>query len=247
MFINGKKTDLDPDAPPGMGVRQVAASSAQEGLTEDERADFLMAIERVRQRGYAYLKECHNADDAIKFIGDLHRAVDVVFQRESSSTLKPACKVGCSHCCRLRVEIIDAEAFRIAEALQRRSPAEQVALIARLRHHTAVPKPSSSHHAGLSDCAFLHDSRCSIYAVRPSVCRKAHSLSAELCHAAAPQLPQNFRLIIGAEALMSGVSAAYREAGLPSASRELCAAVLLALTDDTAKARWYAGISVFAD
>lgn len=228
-------------------VRRVAASSAQEGLTGDERSDFMMTIERVRKLGYAHLNECHNAEDAIKLIGDLHRAVDVVFQREASSVLRPACKAGCSHCCRLRVEIIDAEAFHITEELQRRPPAELVALTERLRHHVAGQKPRSSHHSFSSDCAFLLDSRCSIYAVRPSVCRKAHSLSAELCHSGAPQLPQNFQVIVGAEALMSGVSAAYREAGLPSASRELCAAVLLALTDDTVKARWYAGISVFAD
>lgn len=225
----------------------ITASSAREGLTGELQADFLKTIRRVRQRSYAYLKECRNADDAIKLIGDLHRAVDLVFQREASSVLKPACKVGCNRCCSLRVEIFDAEAFRIAEELQRRPPAELVALTERLRHHVAVEIPRSSHKSFSSDCAFLLDSRCSIYAVRPSVCRKAHSLSAELCHASALQLPQSFQVVVGAEALMSGVSAAYREAGLPSAGRELCAAVLLALTDDTLKARWYAGISVFAD
>lgn len=223
------------------------SSTGQNGLTSEEQAAFFKAIEAVKQRGTSYLKDCRNAEDALKLVGNLHRAIDTVYQQGEQGTYKPDCKAGCSHCCHLRVEILDAEALQIAEEVRRRPPSELVTLIKRLQAQAAMRHAEPSMARTASGCAFLDDGLCSIYSVRPATCRKGHSLSVRQCREAASQLPQNLQVIAESEALIAGISAAYREAGLPSASRELSAAVLRALTDDTAKSKWHAGTSVFAD
>ena len=50
-----------------------------------------------------------------------------------------------------------------------------------------------------------------------------------------------------AETLMQGTADACRERGLDVSAQELCAAVLAALRDPDAEARWFRGEAVFAD
>lgn len=61
----------------------------------------------------------------------------------------------------------------------------------------------------------------------------------------AADIPQHLDLTLGAEVLMRGTANAYRQVGLATTAQELCAAVLQALEDDTAEARWLNGVSVF--
>ncbi|HTH94745.1 MAG TPA: YkgJ family cysteine cluster protein, partial [Rhodocyclaceae bacterium] len=183
------------------------------------------------------------AEDALKLVGNLHRAIDTVYQQGALGEYKPDCKAGCSHCCHLHVEVLDAEALQIAEEIRHRPPGELAILLERLQDQAVMRNASPPMTRSISGCAFLADGLCSIYSVRPATCRKGHSLSVQQCREAASQLPQNLQVIAESEALIAGISGAYREAGLPSASRELAAAVLLALTDDAAKSKWYAGAS----
>jgi Fe-S-cluster containining protein len=205
-------------------------------LGEDERSASLEAIARVRESAAARLDS--HPDAAVEFIVNLHRAVDKVMQQPGTLT---ACHAGCACCCQVRVEATEPEIFRIARELRQRPPAQIAILVERLRNRATADETSSRH-----DCAFLEDRLCSIYEVRPAVCRRAHSLSAERCHNFAPEIPQDLDRLLRAEVLITGTSEAYRRVGLQSSAHELCSAVLLALTDATAETRWLDGEAVFA-
>lgn len=209
-------------------------------LSEDERKATLDAIERVRQSAVNHLGA--NRSSAVYFIANLHRAVDKIAQQAGDHGQKAECKPGCACCCSVRVEASEPEIFRIARELRKR-PADQVsAIIERLRHHVATTDGTRR-----TDCAFLVKQLCSIYEVRPAVCRRAHSLSAENCRNFAPEIPQSLEKLLQADVLMKGTSEAYRQIGLNASAHELCSAVLLALTDETAEARWHEGESVFPE
>ena len=207
-------------------------------LSHEEQAAYLDSIERVRQSAVKHLDS--NRNGAVDFVANLHRAVDLVMQQSNGTDRQMECSPGCDCCCSVRVEATEPEIFCIAREVKK-LPADRIAaIVERLYSFTAA-----SDGASRTDCAFLEDRRCSIYEVRPAVCRRAHSLSAESCKRFAPEIPQSLDMLLRADALMKGTSAAYREVGLHAAGHELCNAVLLALTDETIETRWYNGESVF--
>lgn len=181
---------------------------------------------------------------AVIFIANLHRAVDKVVQQAGDLGAKTDCKAGCAYCCSVRVEATEPEVFRIAREIKKRPTAEVNVLLERLQNRVAAAETGDTRSRRIN-CAFLEKHLCSIYEVRPAVCRKAHSLSAESCKDFAPEIPQNLEMLLRAEALMRGTSDAYRQVKLHASAHELCSAVLLALTDETAETRWYNGESVF--
>lgn len=212
-------------------------------LTDDERSAFLHSIARVRQRAAQALRQAQGADGAdgaVAFIAQLHRGLDTVAEQARATGPQPACQAGCAHCCHLRVEATEPEVFHIAQYL-RAQPAEALAdALSALQRHVATAALNPTNPARQA-CSFLVDGRCSIYPVRPAACRKAHSLSAPHCAEQSPTIPQNLRLLVDAEALMAGTALAYRDQPLPASAHELNAAVLAALKDPTAQARWYQG------
>jgi len=212
-------------------------------LTDEEQVAFRESTASVRRLAAASLCQVGDAGRAIEFIANLHRALDRVASRASEHGLVPDCKVGCSYCCHVRVEATDPEIFRIARKIRQQPASEVTDLIDKLRRRVA------GHDAGGIDikqsCTFLVEGRCTIYEVRPASCRKAHSLSAKQCGTLSPEIPQNLKLLVEAEALMAGTSEAYQEVRLPASAHELNSAVLAALTDESAEARWYSGVSVF--
>lgn len=209
-------------------------------LTDDERSAFLHSIARVRQRAAQVLRQSQGADDTVAFIAQLHRGLDTVAEQARTTGPQPACQAGCAHCCHLRVEATEPEVFHIAQYL-RAQPAEALAdALSALQRHVATAALNPTNPARQA-CSFLVDDRCSIYSVRPAACRKAHSLSAQHCAEQSATIPQNLRLLVDAEALMAGTALAYRDQPLPARAHELNAAVLAALKDPTAQARWYQG------
>ena len=94
-------------------------------------------------------------------------------------------------------------------------------------------------------CPFLKNELCAIYDVRPSVCRKAHSLDVTKCQTGASEIPQNLATMVSVAALTKGMSDAYGRLGFDASGHELGRAVLLALSDPTAESRWCSGEAVF--
>jgi Fe-S-cluster containining protein len=211
-------------------------------LSDEERTEFHAAVDSVQRVVVTHLEKAHSAQHAIAFVSNLHRGVDRVFQDVLDKGQDIACKAGCNYCCSVRVHATEPEIFLIAAQLRER-PADQLKIVLnRLKDHAALASlVSTANHR--TACPFLDASLCSIYAVRPAVCRKAHSLDAQLCEKSSAELPQSLNILLKAEALMKGTAEAYLQVGLPASSHEFGQAVLLALTDDSTQQRWYAGFS----
>jgi Fe-S-cluster containining protein len=206
-------------------------------LSADEQSAFEESIARVRGLATRALQRATGANEAIAFTAQLHRSLDTVAAQAAAAGPAPDCKAGCAHCCHVRVEATEPEVFRIAQHLAAQPADHLDGVTARLRQHITQAKNG----AARQPCSFLVDDRCSIYSVRPAACRKAHSLSVQHCATQAPEIPQNLRLLLDAEALMAGTALAYRDVQLPASAHELNAAVLEALTNVTAQERWYLG------
>jgi uncharacterized protein len=161
------------------------------------------------------------------------------------SKIRHACAPGCFFCCYLPVDVLAPEAFLIAAHLKRtRSPAELAALVYRLGAH-------GPHDFGMRPCIFLTQGCCSIYEVRPMVCRGYNSLSKERCEAfyqdASIDLKGTKDRVAGrlAEAIEEGVIAGLKALDLDAQWYELASAVLRALETTNGPARWARGEAVF--
>jgi Fe-S-cluster containining protein len=160
------------------------------------------------------------------------------------SKAQHACAAGCCFCCYLPVDVLAPEAFRISAHLKRTcSPGELAELVFRLGAH-------GQPHAAVRPCVFLAQGRCSIYEVRPMVCRGYNSLSQERCeayfHDASVDLTESKDHIAGsmAEAVEEGVITGLTALGLDAQWYELPSAVLRALEMPNGPARWARGEAV---
>jgi Fe-S-cluster containining protein len=141
--------------------------------------------------------------------------------------------------------VLAPEAFRIAAHLQQtRTPRELAELVYQLGAH-------GQRDFGARPCVFLADGRCSIYEVRPMVCRGYNSLSKEQCeayyHDASVDLKGTKDRVAGrlAEAMEEGVIAGLNALGLDAQWYELPSAVLRALETTNGPERWARGEAVF--
>ncbi|VFR42326.1 hypothetical protein BRI6_3724 [plant metagenome] len=206
-------------------------------LSPEEKRQLQDAMTAVRLRASQALGQANGAAQAVAFVGTLHGNLDAVITASEAAGPPPDCKPGCASCCHARVEVSDPEALHIGACLRQLPEPEQQALIGRLR---AKARDEGASLRQRLPCAFLRDGLCSIYAIRPAVCRKAHSLSAQACQSGADDIPQDLNRVIRCEVLMAGTREAYDSVGLPASRHELSAAVLAAL-DREALADWHRG------
>lgn len=214
-------------------------------LTPEEQAAFLQSAENVRQAVVKHLSAHYGELSVVTFVRNLQRGVDRIIDEAARQGAHLDCKAGCSHCCSARVEAIAPEIFQIVAELESRSATERSETVERLIAHASTSNEDAALWNQRKSCPFLTDHLCSIYQVRPAVCRKAHSLDAGKCQAHAPAIPQNLEIALGAEALLRGTSGAYHQRGFDASSHELVRAVLLVMHDPSAQARWYRGEQVF--
>lgn len=215
-------------------------------LSPEEQAEFLRAIENVRQAAQRHLSANRSLPFAITFVSNLQRGVDHVSRAAADQGPTFDCKAGCSYCCHVRVEVLEPEVFQIVEELKKLPQQEFEALIERLRKHAETAKGVAVLDYRIM-CPFLKENLCSIYHVRPAVCRKGHSLDVEKCKTPGAEIPQSLEVVLKSEALIKGTADAYRRVNLSASQHELGQAVLLALTDETVMSRWFNGEKVFND
>ena len=215
-----------------------------DSLTSEEAEAFLQSADQVREVAVRHLSNKQGLAMVISFVRNLQSGIDQVVTSSINQGVELACKAGCNHCCSARVEAIEPEVFRIAREIASRPPEEIKALIERLRAYVAMSSDVAPWKRR-TPCPFLVDNLCSIYEVRPGVCRKAHSLDVAKCAENAPEIPQSLNIVLGAEALLKGTSDAYREIGLHASGHDLGQAVLIALSDSTVESRWQSGEAVF--
>lgn len=215
-------------------------------LTDEEQTRVRDSIERVQQQVSAVLQTRRSTQQSIDFVDVLHENIDRAIRKESERGPEPQCRAGCSYCCSVRVEASDPEALRIAHHMQTLTQSDFSNLEKRLHANARFHQQQAAGVSARMDCAFLKDHQCTIYAVRPATCRKAHSLSVAACESGADELPQNLSLVIQSEVLIAGANAAYRSLNLPASPMELAAAVLAAMASPDAAERWYQGTPILS-
>ena len=204
-----------------------------ETVLEQQRAATISALGASR-KDVAVLdlvRQVHN---------DLTAAIEAL-----PSKAQHACAPGCDFCCYLPVDVLAPEAFRITAHLEQTCSREALStLVYRLG-------AQGQHDFGIRPCVFLANGRCSIYEVRPMVCRGYNSLSKERCeayhHDASVNLKGTKDRVAGllAEAIEDGVIAGLEALGLDAQWYELPSAVLRALETTDGPARWARGEAVF--
>lgn len=191
----------------------------------------------VAKRASESLRQAPDAWQAIAFVTSIHSSIDklvaVSIDSESKPEFKPECKAGCSFCCSVRVEVSDPEALAIAAHVQGLQQSLKTGLIEKLLLQRArqYAEPATPKRIA---CAFLESDLCAIYAIRPSVCRKAHSLSAKACEDHAPEIPQSLEVLLSCEVITAGAKEAFLQNGLSCEDNELSVAVLAALSVESA-------------
>lgn len=208
-------------------------------LSQEERSRIRESINAVSVRAFYSIQKCTNACQALAFLKSLHSSIDSVVCEPRSFVLTPECKAGCSFCCSVKVEVSDSEALQIAQHVRGLPQDGRIKLIEKLE--LAAARKANVTEPERSDCAFLDAGLCSIYTIRPSVCRKAHSLSAKACEKLAPEIPQNLNLLLQCEVIVAGTNEAFQKNNLHVGNNELSSAVLAALANVNAADEWFRG------
>jgi uncharacterized protein len=213
--------------------------------TPSEKAELATIAQQEEKSLYKSLIANRNKVFAIHSIQQLHQRIDVL---ASKVKMKPSaqfhCKPGCSFCCTLRIEALPPEVFLLARHLSKLNAATLSALIEKLKEHALKAKGVKMEDFFLP-CPLLLDGKCSVYALRPSMCRKYFSLDVEACKKPEASAPEDSEMYMKSAAMLYGTNKAYGRAKLPNESHELGQALLVALVDSKAEDRWFNGEPVF--
>ncbi|PLX92552.1 MAG: YkgJ family cysteine cluster protein [Desulfuromonas sp.] len=156
-----------------------------------------------------------------------------------------ACQAGCGSCCRVNVTVLHPEAVNIAHYLREtRSSAQLQALKRQMQRFCVMIEGLDDEEriAVRQNCVFLDDGgSCSIYPVRPLLCRSITSTSAADCREAmAMQVFGESRPVLMnlmqknlMNVAFQGLASAMEDTGLSAHGQELTAAVLRALSESS--------------
>jgi Putative zinc- or iron-chelating domain len=210
----------------------------------------------------AFYQDLHRAFDAdLAQAAGQARAVDLLLARvfdsfagnlamQCEDEAPAACSRGCASCCTLRVAATAPEVWGVARflrAVQPRLLALGIDLVGQLRQANGRTRGlGEAARAALREpCPFVARGVCVIYAVRPLACRSHVSQDVRACVAAAAgqrvEVPTSPGHQLVRSLVQNAMQSALRDAGLAWGAYELNQALLLALDDDGAEARWLAG------
>ena len=149
-----------------------------------------------------------------------------------------ACTAGCPHCCVLNVAILLPEGVIIADWMREQFPLSELdAIRKRLAIHRAWVRwmDDEERIAKHAVCPLLDATgHCSIYPVRPMVCRAVASLDRNSCQAAfSPVFNDETRLVLADllrqavyDSAFTALAQALRHHGLDDRSIELCTGIM---------------------
>lgn len=198
------------------------------------------------------LKVSMAADHVAQVVEQFLHRVSARFDTNCAThNIKPACSAGCAYCCHTRVEVLPHEALFIARFIRAtHSEAEQHHILTRVQTRAAQTAGLSrdAHFRARIPCAFLVDSRCSIYEARPTLCRTYHSMDVAPCRGgfenptAGPRpVEQVAGLAETSKAAAQASRDAFKKARLDERPYELHQVVLTFLQDPNAEKRWRQG------
>lgn len=177
------------------------------------------------------------------------------FEAENPLPQPLACQEGCDACCHNLVELTPPEALLIGHHISRHfSEADKELVLSQVARNLALAagKTKVALAAARQDlpCPLLRDRRCSVYPIRPLVCRAMHGLSRERCEVelrsgslAGSQYyahRQEIALLVSA-----GVLEGCRAAACQGGTLDLSRALQVFFSKENAVERWIMGEEVF--
>ena len=176
------------------------------------------------------------------------------FEAEQELPHPVACQEGCDSCCYNQVELTPPEALLIGHHIAQHSEAEKDLLLARVARIIEIiagmGKAESAARRREIPCPLLRNRTCSVYPVRPLVCRAMHGLDRERCAAelrtgslAGSQYYAHPHEI--AVSVSAGLREGCRVAGLQSGAFNLTRALNDFFTQGNPVERWIMGEEVF--
>lgn len=214
-------------------------------LSPREQAEIASIVSSHEKEFRRKLATNKNKIFAIQLVRSLHEKIDALASHvKRKPNVHFDCKAGCSHCCTLRIETVAPEIFLLARHLKRQ-PADAVsALIEKLDGHSERARNVRMEDFFLP-CPLLVNDKCSVYDLRPTMCRKYFSMDVEECKKPSGSIPEDGEMVMKASAMTYGFLEAYERAKFSRESHELGQALLIALTDSSAEDRWFRGEVVF--
>nr|WP_320049867.1 YkgJ family cysteine cluster protein [uncultured Desulfuromonas sp.] len=208
-----------------------------------ENFDFISYHKQIRHMVKPYLVDFERNSSIEAAMNHLIHRVESDLEQclTSDDRRRVACKAGCGSCCRVNVAVLRPEAVNIARYLHKTRNTQELRLLKKQMRALCVAisgLDDDERIAVRKNCVFLDDAgSCSIYPVRPLLCRSITSTSAADCRdALAMQVfgeskPVMMNLI--QKNLMNvafqGLASALEDYGHTSQGQELTAAVLSVL------------------
>jgi len=203
----------------------------------DDSFDFGSFSQEVERTATALLDEGGGSDAFIQTARVVQEMAESALARNRGDATRIACRAGCGHCCVLNVAVLEPEAVTIVAYLERKLPPSQFTSLRRQiddLHGTLRWLDDEERIRLRRPCAFLdQEGTCSIYPVRPLLCRGLNSTDPENCRQALellfldeePKILSNlFQSALFSQTFLA-LARAMENAGLDSRSRELTTAV----------------------
>jgi hypothetical protein len=178
---------------------------------------------------------------------------DAYMARSPTDPSLLACKKGCSTCCSRPVGTTAPSVFRLVAWLrEHRTPDELAQVHRRIAALDDVThgKTWTPRERPPNPCALLVDGACSVYEVRPFVCRAWNAVDVNDCKRAMGQDAVDMRFDLYQRATFAavedGIKLALADARLDGGDLELTASLRVALERPDACEAWLAGEPVFA-
>ncbi len=242
---------VDPEAGVKQPPRPVATATPP---LESPAARLHSVVSQEGRRIAATILSSAPSAEAIREVVD--RAADLGAAYMARSPTNPAllaCKKGCSTCCSRPIVTTAPSVLRLAAWLRKRlSPAQLTEVQGRVAALDDVThgKLLTPQERAPNPCALLVDGACSVYEVRPFVCRGWNAVDVEQCKRALVNETIEMRFDLYQRttyaAVEDGVKRALADAGLDTGDLELAASLRVALERPDATEAWLAGQPVFA-
>lgn len=113
----------------------------------------------------------HEPPIELQPIANLHKNCTNFFEKFHEKHLKNmSCKLGCSKCCYVDISIFQVEAYIIINWLYLLDQEKKHKILEQLKASDNLEQQNTKK-SKQKPCVFLHNDGCSIYEVRPAICR----------------------------------------------------------------------------
>jgi len=232
---------------PGRGAPAAQATPIDERLAALERETVLEIGQRGRTR-----------ETALELAFSAMVLADQVLTRFESENLLPqpiVCRPGCDFCCCLQVELTPPEALLLGSQIEENFSGDaKVRLLACLERSWNLKAGKTKQEIARIrrelPCPLLRERRCSVYLVRPLLCRSMHALDAGQCALSfrsqdltpVDHYAHRREFII---AISKGLADGCRALGCQCGSLDLSRALLDYFENPKPVERWFLGEAVF--